>query len=133
MVCGPIGWGFESLYLPMLQFLKIKFLLTNLDLQLKTPIYFFRAYNVILWQEGLLIDFLQKLTINKLLSKIIINSFIVVNENFFFEPLSKIITQKWITVLVLSNLTIKSALRPMFLTFLIILMTILLLGFLFFL
>lgn len=87
MVCGPIGRGFDPLYLPIF-FFQLKALLNETNS-------FFSVqkreinFNFVMWQEGLFIDFLQKKMLTNVLQNIIINSFSIFNEKFFFDPITR--------------------------------------------
>ena len=124
MVCGPIGRGFDPLYLPLI-FFHFKNLLIQSSLRVnvnrKKKEY---NLNFLLWQEGLLTDFLQKKSANNALQNIVINSFSIFNEKFFFEPLTRFFLLTFLDPLnIFLNLipkTVTSFLWPMFFTLVLI-------------
>ena len=90
MVCGPIGRGFESLRLPISLLFRLKRSFSNEKILKSFPFIQSKNYNTVLWQEGLLVDFLQKLSVTRFLTKVVNQSFSVFNEKLIFEPVSRI-------------------------------------------
>lgn len=107
MDCGSIGCGFNSPLLPLFLLNNIfyKFLkhysITAFNISLIKQIYilsFFKKFiflnsyyrlNDLIWQEGLLIDFLQKKTIDLWIKKFLIYSSYLFNERFVFEKITR--------------------------------------------
>lgn len=98
MDCGSKGCRFKSFFLPMYifnSFYFYNFLIYNLK-NIKTlylnnflyKLYFITNYyilNELIWQEGLLIDFLQKKIIDNWVKKFLIHSSYLFNERLVFD------------------------------------------------
>lgn len=100
--CGSEGWRFKSFYLPVNIFNFIlrynnftfkykKFKVTQLSVFLNKSNFLTNYYllNEFFWQEGLLIDFLQKKTINNWIQKFCIYASYLFNERLVFDKLIK--------------------------------------------
>lgn len=101
MVCGSIGCRFKSFFSPILHTIlkKINYFF------LFTSFYFFNNFFIfnknfnflnnffkkikLIWEDALLIDFLQKKIVDNWTKKFLIISSYLVNEKFFFEKIIK--------------------------------------------
>ena len=118
MVCGPIGWGFESLHLPI--FYLISFKNFKIDSFYLKSFFFIKPfnYNTFLWQEGLFVDFLQKLSVNRVLLKIVNQAFTITSEKLVFEALTRISSIFIITPTAMFASITNESVKLLFLTFL---------------
>lgn len=107
MDCGSIGWGFDSLFLPLyffkysiwFNFLLFQKLNHNVSILCRVTLTNFLNYllflskaariNDLFWQEGFLIDFLQKKIVDNWVKKFLILSSYLFNERFLFEKLTR--------------------------------------------
>lgn len=110
MVCGSRGWGFKSPYLPIFMFWKFshhelfyRYVYRTVNNEL--PEYMFITLNlfytrtVLLWQEGLFIDFLQKKLADRW-----IRSFVISSANLFSDKVAFEFIYRVYIVLILDNL-----------------------------
>ena len=101
MDCGSIWCRFESYLLPMLfnlifyYIIKINNLFYNINIYLFSYLYtfsflpmFFNRIEMI-WQEGLLLDFLQKITCDLWIRKFLIHASYLFNERLVFDNIIK--------------------------------------------
>lgn len=100
MDCGSKGCRFKSFFLPLFLFkffnnfffnfknIKIT-LLSNYFFSNNYLLYYYKS-NEHIWQEGLLIDFLQKKIIDNWLKKFVIYSGNLFNERLLFDKIIKI-------------------------------------------
>ncbi len=102
MDCGSKGCGFDSLFLPInlnkiiylynsFNFNKKNIFLENLTSFLNFFFFFpnYFNFNKIIWEEGFLIDFLQKKIVDNWLKKFVIFSSYFFNEKLVFDSLIK--------------------------------------------
>ena len=106
MDCGSIGCGFESRFLPLsllsffwfwvLAFLttlsrSLSAFLTTIVCAVFPQIQFLTKFyhtNDLIWQEGLLVDFLQKKIVDNWVKRFLIRSSYLFNERFAFEKVT---------------------------------------------
>lgn len=102
MDCGSKGCRFDSFFLPLLNFLILQnynaltYNLNNLKISyikmlLNNTLFIVNYYarNELIWQEGLLIDFIQKKIIDNWVKKFLINSSYLFNEKLVFDKIIK--------------------------------------------
>ena len=102
MNCGFKGWRFKSFFLPMNLFnifYVFNYVFYNLNLvKLEysdkfliwvNTLYNYYNLNELIWQEGLLIDFLQKKLLDNWIKKFLIYSSYLFNERLVFDKIIK--------------------------------------------